>query len=87
MSIVHCPNTCYKLTKEVNCSIKDVKRCKFTKGGFCVVGKKITISLSEKMLEVLEEMASEKGVKKSMIITLALIEYMEKQKGEVHIKK
>lgn len=45
-------------------------------------GKKITMSLSEKTVEILEKMANEKGMKKSAIVALALIEYADRQKGE-----
>ena len=44
-------------------------------------GKTITISLSEKTLEILTEIAAKKGMKKSAIVALALAEYAEKQKG------
>lgn len=51
-------------------------------GGF-MAGKKITMSLSEKTVEILEEIAKEKGLKKSAIVTLAVLEYVAKQKGEI----
>lgn len=47
-----------------------------------MAGKKITMSLSEKTLQMLEQIAEEKGVKKSAIIALAVEEYFRAQKGE-----
>lgn len=52
-----------------------------------MAGKKVTMSLSEKTLEILEEMADKKGMKKSAIVALAIAEYAEKQKGEVYTEK
>jgi hypothetical protein len=49
-----------------------------------MAGKKITMSFSEKTSEILERLSDEKGMKKSAIVALALAEYEEKQKGEVH---
>lgn len=49
-----------------------------------MAGKKITMSLSEKTIEILEQIAAEKGLKKSAIVALAVSEYADKQKGEVH---
>ncbi len=49
-----------------------------------MASKKITISLSEKNLENLEALVSEKGLKKSAIISLALDEYVKKQKGDTY---
>lgn len=42
--------------------------------------RKITISLANKTLELLEQLANEKGIKKSAIVSLALAEYYESQK-------
>ena len=52
-----------------------------------MAGKKVTMSLSEKTLEILEEMADKKGMKKSAIVALALAEYAEKQNGEVYAER
>lgn len=54
------------------------------KGRNSMAGTKITMSLSEKTLNVLTELAADKGMKKSAIVALALDEYYKKQKGEVH---
>lgn len=54
------------------------------KGGFDMAGTKITMSLSDKTLETLKQLAEAKGMKKSAIVALALAEFAEKQKGEVH---
>ena len=48
-----------------------------------MAGTKITMSLSEKTLDILKELADDKGMKKSAIVALALDEYYRKQKGEV----
>lgn len=48
-----------------------------------MAGTKITMSLSEKTLDILKELADDKGMKKSSIVALALDEYYRKQKGEV----
>ncbi len=52
-----------------------------------MAGKKITVSLSEKTLEILERLTEEKGMKKSAIVALALAEYADRQKGDVHLVK
>lgn len=52
-----------------------------------MAGIKITMSLSEKTLEMLKEMAENKGVKKSAIVALALEEFYRKQKGEIPEEK
>lgn len=52
-----------------------------------MTSKKITMSLSEKTMEVLEKLAEEKGIKKSAIVALAIAEYAERQKGESSDKK
>lgn len=52
-----------------------------------MAGKKITMSLSEKTLQMLEQIAEEKGVKKSAIIALAVEEYYRGQKGESNERK
>lgn len=41
--------------------------------------KRITISLSDKVLENLEKLSKEKGLSKSAMITLALEEYSRKE--------
>ena len=41
--------------------------------------KRITISLSDKVLENLENLSKEKGLSKSAMITLALEEYSRKE--------
>lgn len=41
--------------------------------------KRITISLSDKVLENLENLSKEKGLSKSAMITLALEEYARKE--------
>ncbi|EGO7794281.1 MULTISPECIES: ribbon-helix-helix domain-containing protein [Enterococcus] len=41
--------------------------------------KRITISLSDKVLENLENLSKEKGLSKSAMITLALEEYVRKE--------
>lgn len=51
-----------------------------------MAGTKITMSLSEKTYEMLNELAAEKGLKKSAIVALALDEYYRKQKGEVQFE-
>lgn len=52
-----------------------------------MAGKKITMSLSEKTLDILEKLAEEKGMKKSAIVALALAEYADRQKGESNERK
>jgi len=52
-----------------------------------MAGTKITMSLSEKTIEILENLAEKKGMKKSAIVALALAEYAEKQKGESNENK
>lgn len=42
--------------------------------------KRLTISLSENVLKELEELAKDRGMTKSVIITLALEEYKKGQK-------
>lgn len=49
-----------------------------------MAGTKITMSLSEKTFETLKQLAEAKGMKKSAIVALALAEFTERQKGEVH---
>ena len=49
-----------------------------------MAGTKITMSLSEKTFETLKQLAEAKGMKKSAIVALALAEFAERQKGEVH---
>ena len=51
-----------------------------------MAGTKITMSLSEKTFETLKQLAEAKGMKKSAIVALALAEFAERQKGEVHEK-
>ena len=49
--------------------------------------KKITVSLSEKTITLLEQIAEEKGLKKSAVVALAVAEYADRQKGGVHTDK
>lgn len=42
--------------------------------------KRLTITLSEQVLEYLDEVAKEKGLSKSALITIALEEYKKGQK-------
>lgn len=46
-------------------------------------GKKVTMSFSEKTLELLERLSAEKGIKKSAIVALAVAEYADKQQKGV----
>ncbi|MCX4270579.1 MAG: hypothetical protein OSJ62_18290 [Lachnospiraceae bacterium] len=52
-----------------------------------MASKKITMSLSEKTIEILEKIAAEKGLKKSAVVALAVSEYADRQKGVVHENK
>lgn len=54
---------------------------------FFMAGKKVTMSMSERTLELLEKLSAEKGMKKSAIVALAVAEYAERQKGAVHGSK
>ena len=47
--------------------------------------KRITISLSDKVLENLENLSKEKGLSKSAMITLALEEYARKESKQKKI--
>lgn len=46
-----------------------------------MAGKKITMSLSETTLRMLDEVSEKKGMKKSAIIALLVEEYYRQQKG------
>lgn len=52
-----------------------------------MAGTKITMSLSEKTLDILTELAADKGMKKSALVALALDEYYKNQKGESNKSK
>lgn len=49
--------------------------------------KKITVSLSEKTIQMLEQLAERKGLKKSALVTVALDEYAKQQGGAVDASK
>ena len=49
--------------------------------------KRITISLSDKVLENLENLSKEKGLSKSAMITLALEEYARKESEQKNKRK
>lgn len=50
-----------------------------------MAGKKIQTTLPEKIVEKLEKISKEKGLTKSVIIALALEEYIKK--GEINERK
>lgn len=49
--------------------------------------KKVTFSLSEKTIAMIERLAESKGLKKSALVTVALNEYIKLQEGEVNEAK
>lgn len=49
--------------------------------------KRITISLSDKVLESLEKLAKDKGLSKSAMVTLALDEYSRKESEQKNKRK
>jgi metal-responsive CopG/Arc/MetJ family transcriptional regulator len=56
-------------------------------GGVLVAGKKIQITLKEKIMKSLEDYADEKGLTKSAVITLAVEKYVREEENRANDKK